>query len=363
MLIVDSHLDLAANALYWDRDLTLEIDEIRRREADMTGKGRGNNTVSLPAMRRGRVAVALGTLLARTGSSPSAGLPAYSSATIAYAMAHGQLAYYRVLEEQGQVRILRTGAELETHWREWTAWDAAATQEAPAPGLIVSMEGADAVVAPEQIPAWWEAGLRVLGMTHYQDNPYAHGTGSEGGLKPPAHELLRQMRAVGMILDVTHLADESFWEALELWDRPLIASHNNCRSLVPGQRQFSDDQIRAIIDRDGVIGCALDAWMLYPGWVRGETSPEVVGLEAFVDHLAHICELAGNSRHAAIGSDLDGGFGNEQTPRDLRSIADLQIVPALLEDRGFGEDDVAAIMHGNWRAFFGRHLPADGAAV
>lgn len=357
MLIVDSHLDLAANAVYWDRDLTLALDEIRAREAGRAGKGRGNGTVSLPEARRARVAVASATLLARTGRSPSAGLPSHSSATIAYAVAHGQLAYYRVLEDLGEVRILRTRADLVAHWREWETWDAAPTPDAPAPGLIISMEGADAVVTPDQIPAWWDGGLRILSMAHYQESAYAHGTGSEGGLKPPARELLAQMRDVGMILDVTHLADESFWEALELWDGPLIASHNNCRALIPGQRQFADDQIEAIIERGGVIGCALDAWMLYPGWVRGETSPDVVGLEAYVDHIAHICELAGNSAHAAIGSDLDGGFGNEQTPRDLRSIADLQKVPDLLRDRGFTEDDVAAVAHGNWVGYFRRHLP------
>lgn len=361
MLIVDSHLDLAANALYWDRDLTLPLRDVRAREAGMTGKGRGNNTVSLPEMRRGRVAVASATLLARTGQSPSAGLPAYSSATIAHGVAHGQLAYYRVLQELGEVRILGTAADLEAHWREWTAWEEAPTERAPVPGLIVSMEGADAVVAPDQIPAWWSAGLRILGMTHYMDSAYAHGTGSEGGLKPPARDLLEQMRAVGMTLDVTHLADESFWEALELWDGPVIASHNNCRALIPGQRQFSDEQLEAVIARGGVIGCALDAWMLYPGWVRGETSPEVVGLEAYVDHIAHICELAGTSGHAAIGSDLDGGFGNEQTPHDLRSIADLQKVPELLRERGFSEDDVAAVMHRNWFDAFTRYLPSGAA--
>ena len=358
MLIIDSHLDLAANAVYWDRDLRLEIDQIRAGEAGMTGKGRGNNTVSLPEMRRGRVAVASAPLLARTGSSPSPGLPSYSSATIAYAVAHGQLAYYRLLEDLGEVRIVRTRDELAAHWREWEAWDAAPTQNGRAPGLIISMEGADAVVSPDQIRTWWDGGLRILGMTHYQESAYAHGTGSEGGLKPPARELLEGMREVGMILDVTHLADQSFWEALDSWDGPVIASHNNCRALVPGQRQFSDEQIEAIVERGGVIGCALDAWMLYQGWVRGETSPDVVDLEAYVDHIVHICELAGNGSHAAIGSDLDGGFGNEQTPRDLRSIADLQKVPDMLKGRGFSDDDVAAVMHGNWVRFFGRHLPA-----
>ena len=374
MLIVDSHLDLGSNALYWNRDLTLDVTEVRAREAGMTGKGRGNNTVSLPEMRRGRVAVAVATLLARTGGSPATGIPKYSAPSIAYGMSQGQLAYYRALEELGEVRILRSAADLRSHWSEWRSWDAEAGDVEPraarvpdaAPesntpplGLIVAMEGADAVVHPRQIPSWWNAGLRVLSMTHYQESPYAHGTGSEGGLKAPARELLEQMQQVGMTLDLTHLTDASFWEALDVWQGPVIASHNNCRSLVAGQRQMSNEQLEAIIERGGVVGCALDAWMLYPGWVRGETSPEVVGLEALVDHIVHICELAGNSRHAAIGSDLDGGYGNEQTPRDLDTIADLQKLPEMLQARGFGDEDLAAVMHGNLIEFFGRSLPTD----
>ena len=92
----------------------------------------------------------------------------------------------------------------------------------------------------------------------------------------------------------------------------------------------------------------MDAWMLYPGWIKGETQPEVVSLEAVVDHIDHICQLAGNSRHAAIGTDLDGGYGNEQCPHDLDTIADLQKIPELLRARGYADEDVMAIMHGNW---------------
>ncbi|MEX2502309.1 MAG: membrane dipeptidase [Trueperaceae bacterium] len=200
-------------------------------------------------------------------------------------------------------------------------------------------------------------GLRVLGMTHYMDSTYAHGTGTEGGLKESGPDLLRAMAEVGMILDLTHLADQSFWEALDLWEGPVIASHQNARALVPGQRQFDDDQLRAVIERGGVVGGALDAWMMVPGWVRGETRPGVVNLDTLVDHMAHVCDLVGNVRHVAIGSDLDGGYGTEQTPRDLDTIADLQKLPGLLRARGFGDDDVAAVLHGNWLRLLDASLP------
>jgi membrane dipeptidase len=160
------------------------------------------------------------------------------------------------------------------------------------------------------------------------------------------------MEHVGMLLDVTHLADESFWEALDAFGGRVLASHQNCRALVPGDRQFTDEQLRAVIERDGVIGAALDAWMLQPGWVRGETTNVSLTLEAVADHIDHVCQLAGNARHAAIGSDLDGGYGTEQCPRDLDTIADLQRIPDLLCARGYQAPDIAAIMHGNWLRFF-----------
>jgi membrane dipeptidase len=161
-----------------------------------------------------------------------------------------------------------------------------------------------------------------------------------------------------MILDVTHLSDRSFYQALDLFDGPVLASHHNCRALVEGDRQLADRQIKLLVERGAVIGAALDAWMLYPGWQRGKTSPDVVGLEAVADHLDHVCEIAGGARHAAIGSDLDGGFGSEQTPRDLNSYRDLHKLESILEGRGYVPADIDAIFHGNWLRFFREALPA-----
>jgi membrane dipeptidase len=171
-------------------------------------------------------------------------------------------------------------------------------------------------------------------------------------LTEAGRELLREMEQVGMVLDLTHLSEPAFWEALDAYDGPVLASHNNCRALVPGDRQFSDAQVRAIVEREGVIGVALDAWMLYPGWVKGKTSPSVVSLDAVAAQIDHVCQLAGDAQHAAIGSDLDGGYGTEQCPHGLDTIADLQQIPDLLARRGYAQAQVEAIMHGNWLAFF-----------
>ena len=263
-------------------------------------------------------------------------------------MAQGQLAYYRIMEAQGHLRMLRDWPALETHAR---AWKREGGRGVPL-GFIFSMEGADPILSPSQVSEWWDVGLRVVGIVHYGRNAYAHGTGVSGALTATGRDLLEAMGEAGMVLDVTHLAAESFWQALEAYQRPILASHNNCRALVPGDRQFSDEQIRALIQRGSVIGAALDDWMLYPGFVPGTTPNSVVGIEAVVDHIDHVCQLAGDALHAAIGSDLDGGYGREQSPHDLDTIADLQKVPNLLRTRGFKEADVEAIMHGNWLRFF-----------
>ncbi|MGH9430226.1 MAG: dipeptidase [Terriglobia bacterium] len=347
MIIIDAHLDLSWNALNWNRDLTRPVSEIRNLEAGMKERNRATNTVAFPEMRRGEVAVCLATLLARASHLNEDKLD-YRNQEIAYAMAQGQLAYYRLMEEQGRLRMLKDWPALAaqiSNWKE-TGGDSAPL------GFVLSMEGADPIVSPAQAPQWWDAGLRVVGLAHYGPSAYAHGTGSPGGLTARGRCLLEAMEETGMVLDVTHLADDSFWQAANRFQGPVLASHNNCRSLVPGDRQFSDDQIRYLIDRGSVIGAAFDAWMLYPGWVPGETSNSAVGLEAVVDQIDHVCQLAGNVLHAAIGSDLDGGFGTEQCPRGLDTIVDLQKIPGLLRQRGYSEDDVEAVMYGNWLHFF-----------
>jgi membrane dipeptidase len=345
-------LDLAWNALDWNRDLRQPVAHIRQRERDlaMTGKGRGENTVSFPELRHGGFGLFIATLLARLlRSNMMPALQRYEHMEAAYAAAHGQLAYYRALEEEGLLRRITDAATLRNHVRAWQE-DA---DHQPL-GFILSMEGADPVLRPEQVEQWWQAGLRIIGPAHYGVSPYAHGTGTEGGLFPQGPALLREMDRVGMILDVTHLSDQCFDEALEIYHGPVLASHHNCRALVPDQRQLTDEQIKKLIQRGTVIGTALDAWMLVPGWVRGQTRPEEVGvrLEAMVDHIDHVCQLAGNARHAAIGTDLDGGFGREQSPLDLDTIADLVRLPDLLRARGYSPEDVTNILHGNWVRFF-----------
>jgi len=348
MLVIDAHLDLAWNALQWNRNLLQSAYTIRTLELGIPEKGRAQNTVSLPEMREGRVFLSIATLLSRSTGTPVAHVD-FLSAAQAFGTARGQLAYYRALEQQGYARIITDSDTLNQHVTEWETWEqAGAAGEPPPRGFVISMESADPILEPEDLEEWYQAGVRLIGPAHYGMGRYAGGTGVEDGLTERGCRLLDEMARLGVILDLTHLSDKSFWQALERFGGPVIASHNNCRALVPHQRQFSDEQIRAIIERDGVIGAAFDDWMLYPGWIKGVTSTREVTLARVVDHIDHVCQLAGSSAHAGIGSDLDGGFGREQSPCDLDTIVDLQKIAGLLRERGYSDADVAAIMHGNW---------------
>jgi membrane dipeptidase len=350
-MIFDAHLDLSMNALEWNRDLRQTVQHIRQREKGMTDKpDREHGTVAFPEMRKGNVALCVATQIARF-VRPGSTLPGWHSQEQAWAQTQGQLAWYRAMEEQGEMRQITDAASLEDHLQRWEK------AEADLPiGYILSLEGADSIINLDYLHKAHSAGLRALGPAHYGPGVYAHGTDATGSLGHKGRELLREMEELNIILDATHLCDESFWEALAHFKGPVWASHNNCRALVPHNRQFSDDQIRALLERGAVIGTALDAWMLIPGWERGKHTPQHTGvsLQHAVDHMDHICQLAGNARHAAIGTDLDGAFGTEQCPGDLDTIADLQKLIPLLQQKGYKETDIDQILSGNWIRFLQR---------
>ena len=216
------------------------------------------------------------------------------------------------------------------------------------------MECADPIVEPSQAEAWWEDGLRSVMLAHFGFSHYAAGTGVNGCLTPKGVELLKAFEQVGLILDLTHLSEQSFYEALDRFNGPVIASHNNCRALVPGDRQLSDEQIQRLIERGAVIGAALDAWMLEPDWVHGESSTERVTLAMVVDHIDHVCQLAGNTLHAAIGTDTGATY---HMPSDFRTTEDLRKLEQILTERGYRDTDIDNIFYANWCRFFHRWLP------
>jgi membrane dipeptidase len=355
MLIVDAHLDLAMNAMEWNRDLTRPIEEIRGREAGLTDKpDRGKGTVSFGEMRRGGVGLCVATQIARY-VAPGSELQGWNSPEQAWAMTQAQLAWYRAMEERGELTQIRDRAGLEQHVANWEgagSWKLEAGSSKPI-GYILSLEGADSIVTPKHLERAYALGLRAVGPAHYGPGRYAYGTNSTGDLGTQGRELLKEMERLGIILDVTHLCDESLRDALDHFRGPLWASHSNSRSLVPHNRQFSDDQIRELIDRGAVIGAVMDAWMLVPGWVRGQTTPQSanVTLDTVVNHIDRVCQIAGSSRHSMIGSDLDGAFGREQCPADVHTIADLKKLEDNFSARGYSPEDVENVFSANFLRF------------
>jgi membrane dipeptidase len=350
-LIFDAHLDLSMNAQDFNRDLRWTQERLRRRELGMTDQVfRSRSTVCLPEMRRGRVGLCVATQIARSVGYFHR-LPGWFSPEQAWAHTQGQLAWYREMEAVGEMVQIRNRSQLEAHLELWSD----GRDDHPI-GYILSLEGADSIVSPRHLERAFADGLRAVGPVHYGPGVHGMGTDAEGPLTPRGRDLLRQMQELGIILDATHLCDESFWDAMKHFEGPVWASHSNCRSLAHWNRQFSDDQIRELVRRGAVIGMAFDAIMMVDGWAHHRSKPQdfQLRIERICDHIDHICQLAGHARAVGIGSDLDGGFGTEQTPMDLDSIADLQSLSGLLSARGYSTQDVEGILHGNFIEFLRR---------
>jgi membrane dipeptidase len=350
MLIVDAHLDLAMNAMEWNRDLRKPIHEIREREKGMTDKpDRGSNVVNFEELRKGNIGLVVATQIARY-VAPGNKLPGWNSPEQAWAQTQAQLAWYKQMEEDGELIPILNVAALDTHVALWNDGKHNSTKPI---GYILSLEGADSIVTIKHLERAHRYGLRAVGPGHYGPGRYAQGTNATGGIGKTGRELLKEMERLNIILDVTHLCDDSFWEALQNFNGHVWASHNNVRAIVNHNRQFSDDMIKELVRRGAVIGGVMDTWMMVTGWEKGKSTPQSMNctLDVLIDHMDHICQIAGNANHIGIGSDLDGAFGKEQSPVEIETIADLQRIPALLEKRGYSREDVNNVMHGNWLRF------------
>src|SRR5450432_850335 len=350
MFITDAHLDLSMNALEWNRDLRQPVYAIREREKGLTDKrDRGKGVVSLPALREGNIGLVIATQIARF-VAPENKLPGWHSSQQAWAQTQGQLAWYKAMEEAGEMLQVNNTATLE---KQLTLWNDENSNDKKPVGYILSLEGADSLITVEYLERAYQYGLRAVGPAHYGPGRYANGTNATGKMGKEGLELLKKMESLNIILDATHLCDDAFWQAMDHFKGHVWASHNNCRALVNHNRQYSDEMIKVLIERGAVIGGALDAWMMVPGWQRGISTPENMNcnLEKLIDHMDHICQLAGNTLHIGIGTDLDGAYGKEQSPYDLDTIADLQKLIPLFSKRGYSATDIENIMHGNFLRF------------
>lgn len=356
MFTIDAHLDLATNAISLNRDLRKSVFDIRKKEKEIgftDTQDRGNGTVALPELRNGNIGLVVATIISRFSEFgkplPSINLTGWHSPEQAYAFGQAQLAWYNAMEDAGEMVQINNMASLEKHLALWQDESLANTSKPI--GYILSLEGADSIINLDYLQKYYEQGLRAIGPAHFGPGRYAPGTHSDGtGLTKIGRDLLREMDKLNMILDATHLTDTGFFEAMELYQSTVWASHQNCRALVPRERQFSDEQIKLLIEKDGVLGGALDTWMLNVNFEKGleNSIKNNINLEKLVDHFDHICQLAGNSNHIAFGTDLDGLFGTEQSPYDLETIADIANYESLLQKRGYKQSDIENIFHGNW---------------
>ena len=351
LFLFDAHLDLAMNAIEWNRDLSRPVAEIRMREMNMKDKpDRGKGTVSLPELRKGKIGLVVATQLSRY-TPPGSSLPGWNSPQQAWAMTQAQLAWYHEMEALGEMVQIRNLQELENHIVLWQN-DQIPDETKPV-GYILSLEGADSLVNISYLHKAYDYGLRAVGLSHFGPGRYAPGTKTEGPLTASGVELLKEMSALKMILDTTHLTDEGFFQVMDLYEGPVWASHCNVRKIVPNQRQVSDEQIRLLISRGAVIGGMLDCWAMDIRFIDTVSDPWQldIRLENLVDHWDHICQIAGNSLHIGFGSDLDGIFGTEQSPWDLHDISNLQKYQDILIKRGYKQEDIENIFHKNWLRF------------
>ena len=367
MLIIDGDYPMAGGATLLQRDLTLPIDQVRNASGllpDAPGRPTSGTMASLPEMRRGRVAAAIvkvGACILREDLHPHGEV---RSDEIAYSRAQGEMAYYRILESRGQIRLLKTASDFGDHMQ---VWEEAGAYDGLPIGMVLGMEGADPILYPEQVHEWYADGLRVISLSHYGVSRYSHGTGTgtEGGLLDGAVDLLKYMDSLGMILDVSHTSDESIRQELDSFSGPVLSTHQNCRAITPGERQISDELLQRIIDRGAVIGHSMDTWMLYREGVDWANIPprrdvfpaDAVTLEDYCDHIDHVCQMAGSSLHSAIGGDTDGQGGADGAPYEVDTVADYQKVADVLDRRGYAQADIENIMYRNWQRFFEEWLP------
>ncbi|PJF22320.1 MAG: peptidase M19, partial [Phototrophicales bacterium] len=342
MFLIDAHQDIAYNAVCFKRDYRVSALKKRQQEHESIN---GAATLGLPEALVGRVALVFATIFTapRSKSTQPWSPVMYETAQQAYQQGMTQLDYYhRITDEDARLRLIRTASDLDA---VLSTWESDKSIKERVQGLVLLMENADPILEPKQFEAWYEAGVRIVGPA-WQASRYCGGTGAPGGLTQIGHELLDVMRSLNAILDLSHMAEQAYFEALDQYDGVIIASHSNPRHFCNTDRHLSDEMIRALAERDGVIGAVLYNKFLRGGWTVSDGKHSIT-LTTVVDVIDHICQVTGSAQHVGIGTDFDGGFGAEATPAEIDTIADLWLLKDALIQRGFGEDDVANILGGN----------------
>lgn len=352
MIIVDAHQDIAWNTACYGRDYRVSAVEHRQNEMKQTWD---KAMLGLPDAMLGRVALVFSTLFSApqrsnfTSSTPFPA-PTYKDAKEAYSEASKQLDYYhRLADEDDRIKLVRYQSDLDAVLKSWEKPIGERKQ-----GLVVLMEGADPIIEPKQFEEWYERGVRIVG-TSWKSTRYAGGTGEPGGLTKLGYELLETLAGYNAILDLSHMAEQAFNESVDRYEGTMIASHSNPRRFRNSDRHLSDDMIRRLAERDGVIGVVLYNAFLSDKWSSGDKQ---LPLTIVADVIDHICQVTGSAKHVGIGSDLDGGFGADETPEGLETVGDLILIADTLKERGYSDDDINSIMGDNFIRQLRKVLPS-----
>lgn len=359
-LIVDAHEDIAWNMLTFGRDPLRSVAGTRAREsADGARNPQGEALLGYPDYVRGGVAVAFATLHAMPERRKLHDWEtlAYRTQQDAYRLARAQAdAYHRLVEDHAdKFQLVDHQAALRQALETWSG----DPPGAPRVGLVLLIEGADCVRQPEELHEWYAAGVRIIGPA-WAGTRYSGGTREPGPLSADGRRLLDVMADLGMMLDLSHMAEEAYFQALDRFPGTVFASHSNVRGLLDGSpvpdRHLSEAMIRRLAEHDGVIGIVAYNRFLKGGWLPGD-GRAIVTIDHLIRHIDFICQLLGDARHVGLGSDFDGGFGLDQVPAGLDSIADLRFIGDALERSGYPPADVDAILSGNWLRILLQGLP------
>ncbi len=339
MTLTDAHLDLAYNALRGRAVLQPAREQI----PDI----QGIPSVGLPDLRAGNVGLICATIFCQPDLGADKG-GGYRTVDEANRTGWEQLHWYERQFEYAQLRLVIR--------RDDPALADEVTGRLsnldPIPTILL-IEGADPIRSADELPKWFDAGVRMIGLA-WQQTRYAGGTAAPGPLTDEGINLIAAMDRLGMIHDLSHLAEQSFWQLLDQSGGPVAASHSNCRALIPTDRHLSDPMIRAIASRGGMIGINFFDRFLLPTDQQGKRRANLADVVRQVDHLAN---LLGGTQNIGLGTDMDGGLGRDQIPVEITTSADLPRVGDALADGGYSDDDILGILGRNWRRYFARTLP------
>jgi membrane dipeptidase len=374
-ILVDAHEDLAWNMLTFGRDPTVSVTETRRREAptSIAEWNKGECLLGWPEYQAGQVAVVFATLFAAPARAKEGDwdVLTYRDASQARRIYRDSLDAYQRLADRApdKFRLVGSRSDLQAVLDAWQKPLPPAEETEPGQpprlaghpvGLVILMEGAEAIREPDEVEEWRQGGVRFIGPA-WRGNLYTGGTREPSPLTAAGRALLAAMAANGLGLDISHMDPPAAFQAVEFYEGTVVASHANPEALLKGRdlnRFLPDRLIDALLERDGVIGITPYNVFLDPAWsLSRPDAKQLVGIEVVANHIDYVCQRAGDARHAAIGSDFDGGFGAACTPAEIDSIADLQLLDARLAARGYAPADIAAIFGGNWLRILERTLP------